>query len=117
MAKILVGSTLEDVGFQSQPTAAGVRGLLDFALSFAPSLADLPVERCWAGLRPGTADGLPYLGPLPGLTNGFIAAGHYRAGLHLSPLTAILMGQLIRGENPQFDLSPFRVDRPVAAGV
>ncbi len=114
--KILVGSTLEDVGFQPQPTASGVRGLLEFALRFAPVLAEVPVERCWAGLRPGTADGLPYLGPLPGLSNGFIAAGHYRAGLHLSPLTAILMGRLIRGEDPQFDLSPFRVSRPLASG-
>ena len=112
--RILVGSTLEDVGFASYPTAAGVAGLLEFGLRLMPQLVGARFETAWAGLRPATADGLPYLGPLPGLTNGFIAAGHYRAGLHLSPITAILMRRLIMGEEPQFDLSPFRVDRPIA---
>jgi glycine oxidase len=54
---------------------------------------------------------LPYLGGIPGLTNAFIAAGHFRAGLQMSPGTARVMSQLIRGEVPEIDLSPFRVDR------
>jgi glycine/D-amino acid oxidase-like deaminating enzyme len=84
---------------------------LRFAISLIPRLGELPVERCWAGLRPGTADGLPYLGPVPGLNNAFVAVGHYRSGLHLSPATAVVMGQLIRGMKPEIDLSPFRVER------
>ena len=62
-------------------------------------------------LRPGTADRLPYLGVIPGVDNGFIAAGHFRSGLQLSPATAIVMAQLIRGQKPEIDLRPFAVAR------
>ncbi len=113
--RILVGSTLEDVGFAPLPTAGGVAGLLQFGLQLIPQLAQATLEQSWAGLRPGTTDGLPYLGRLPGLANGFIAAGHYRAGLHLSPITAILIRRLMLGDDPQFDLSPFRVGRAAAS--
>ncbi|MGB6043960.1 MAG: hypothetical protein WBF93_12445 [Pirellulales bacterium] len=54
---------------------------------------------------------MPYLGAVPGLTNAFVAAGHYRWGLYLSPATAVLLGELIRGLQPQIDLYPFRPDR------
>jgi glycine/D-amino acid oxidase-like deaminating enzyme len=76
-----------------------------------PALRESPIEQTWAGLRPGSFDGFPYLGPLPGLKNSFIAAGHFRSGLFLSTATAIVMSQLLRGEEPQIDLAPFRVGR------
>jgi glycine oxidase len=109
--RLLVGSTEEDAGFAARTTAKGVSGLLNFALELVPALADARLERCWAGLRPGTADGLPYLGRLPGLKNAYVATGHFRSGLQLSPGTAIVMSQLIRGQPPEIDLTPFRVDR------
>ena len=109
--RLLVGSTEEDAGFDKRTTAAAISGLLRFAIELCPALGQTPLERCWAGLRPGTADGLPYLGPLPGIENAFVAAGHFRQGLHLSPGTAVVMSQLIRGQTPQIDLTPFRVDR------
>jgi glycine oxidase len=110
--RILVGSTEEDAGFDKRTTAEAIGNLLQFALQLVPDLRDHTVERTWAGLRPGNGDGLPYLGRIPGLENATIAAGHYRHGLHLSPGTAVVLGQVIRGEEPQVDLSPFRVDRP-----
>lgn len=109
--RILVGSTEEDVGFVKQNTAAAIEGLLAFAQSLYPELSDAPIERCWSGLRPATADGLPYLGRVPSLDNAFIAAGHFRQGLFLSPGTAVVMSQLIRGLPPEIDLSPFRMER------
>jgi len=109
--RVLVGSTEEDAGFDKRPTSTGVAELLQFALALAPGLEDAAIERCWAGLRPGTADRLPYLGPIPGLKNGFIATGHFRSGLHLSTGTAVAIAELIRGETPQIDLQPFAVDR------
>jgi glycine oxidase len=109
--RVLVGSTEEDVGFEKRNTSEGVEGLLRFARSLAPVLADATLERCWSGLRPGTADGLPYMGLLPGLDNAFVAAGHFRGGLTLSPGTAVVMSRVIRGEAPLIDLTPFRVDR------
>jgi glycine oxidase len=109
--RVLVGSTMEYVGFDTRTTAEGIGGLLEMAGALAPGLASAPVERCWAGLRPGTPDGLPYLGRIPGWDNAFIAAGHYRSGLQLAPATAVVMSQLIRGEAASFPLDAFRVDR------
>jgi glycine oxidase len=109
--RILVGSTMEDVGFDSSTTATGVRGLLGFALGLAPSLADCAVERAWAGLRPAAADGLPILGRLPDLQNAWIATGHFRNGLTLSTATAELMANLIVGREPAMNLAPFSPER------
>jgi len=77
----------------------------------APGLKSMQFEQCWAGLRPATIDGLPYLGRLPGLDNAFVAAGHFRSGLQLSPGTAAVMSRLIQGLETAIDLRPFRVER------
>jgi glycine oxidase len=109
--RILAGSTEEDVGFDKRTTSEGVAGLIAFALQLVPALATAEVEHTWAGLRPGTPDGLPYLGRIGGFDNLFIAAGHYRSGLSLSPATAVVMSRLIRGEDLGVDLSPFAIPR------
>jgi glycine oxidase len=109
--RVLIGSTEEDTGFEKRTTGEGVQRLLSFALDLCPALATARFERCWAGLRPGSADGLPYLGRLPNFENAYIAAGHFRSGLQFSVGTAVLMSQLIRGQKPQIDLTPFRPDR------
>lgn len=112
--RVLVGSTEEDAGFDKSTTVAGIGGLLELASKLAPHLATARLERCWAGLRPASADGAPYLGGLPGYDNGFVATGHFRAGLQLSPGTALLMAQLMRGVPTSLDLAPFAPDRHVA---
>jgi glycine oxidase len=111
--RVLVGSTEEDAGFDSRPTAGGVAGLLEFVRWLVPSLADATLERCWAGLRPGSPDGLPFLGLVPGCSNLFVAAGHFRAGIQLSPATGQVMTDLLLGRTPAVPLAPFRPDRPV----
>jgi glycine oxidase len=108
---LLIGSTEEDAGFEKRNTAAAVGGLVEFAVSLAPALASASVERVWSGLRPATRDGLPYLGDVPGIDNLFVAAGHFRCGLHLSTGTAVVMACLLRGEPPPIALAPFRLDR------
>ena len=80
------------------------------ALAWA-ALGAAPIENRWAGLRPGTFDGLPYIGRMPGLANAYAAAGHFRSGLHMSPGTAVVLRQLMLGDDPEIDLSPFRVGR------
>lgn len=109
--RILVGSTEEDVGFDKSNTAAAIADLLHFAVTLVPQLRDAPLERTWAGLRPYSADGLPYLGEVPGLSNAFVAAGHYRWGLTLSTATAVCLAQRLCGEQPLVDLRAFRLDR------
>ncbi len=112
--RVLVGSTEENAGFDVRPTAAAVAGLLAFAAELIPSLGGAAVERCWAGLRPGSPDGLPFLGPAPNFSNLFVAAGHYRAGIQLSPGTGRVMTDLLLGHEPAVPLEAFRLDRPPA---
>jgi glycine oxidase len=109
--RVLVGSTEESAGFQPRTTAGGVMGLIAEAIRLCPGLADAEFERAWSGLRPGSLDHRPYLGPLPGFNNLFVASGHKRAGLQLSPGTAVVLADLVMGRTPSIDLSPFRIDR------
>jgi glycine oxidase len=113
--RVLVGSTEEDAGFDACPTVGGVAGLLEFAVSLVPALANAPLERCWAGLRPGSPDGMPFLGKVPGYDNLYVAAGHFRAGLQLSPATGKALSDLLLDHQPFMPLEPFRLDR--AAGL
>ena len=109
--RVLVGSTEEDVGFDKSNTDEAVARLKRFAFEIAPALRSAEVERTWAGLRPHSADDLPYLGRVPALQNTYVAAGHYRWGLTLSTATAVAMTQLMHGETPLVDLTEFRVNR------
>ena len=110
--RLLAGSTEEDVGFDRTTTAGAIAELLGFAIGLVDDLRGARIERQWAGLRPATADGLPYLGAVPGLENAYVAAGHFRSGLQLSTGTAVAVGQCIRGQRPAVDLSPFGLNRP-----
>ena len=112
--RLLIGSTEEDAGFDKRTTAGAIGGLLEFAISLVPALVEAHVERCWAGLRPGGPDGLPFIGPVPGFDNLFVAAGHYRAGIQLSPATGLVLKELLLGQELTVALEPFRLDRQPA---
>lgn len=107
--KILIGATEEDVGFNKQNTVAGVAGLLEFAQTLVPELAQAKVEQAWSGLRPGSPTGDPFLSRLPRVTNGYVAAGHFRAGLQLSPATGELMAELIVTGKTSLSLDHFQI--------
>ena len=102
--RILIGSTEEWVSFNKGNTSSGVQGLLEFAENLVPTLAAARFEQCWSGLRPHTARGMPYVGRLPEHDNLLVAAGHFRGGLSLSPITAKLIGQLLTDETPDLPL-------------
>ena len=108
---VLVGSTLEEAGFDESTTPAAIESLTTFAGEIIPDLTRDRVVQSWAGLRPGTLDGFPYLGRIPDLQNGYVAAGHYRAGLYLAPITGHVMSCLLRDEPVELDLRPFRPGR------
>ena len=112
--RVLLGATEEEAGFDVLPTADAFRGLLDVAGSLCPVLAGARVEAVWSGLRPGSLDSRPYIGPAPGFRNLVVAAGHRRAGLQLSPATAELVADLVLGRPPRLDLAYFRVGRSPA---
>ncbi len=109
--RVLVGATEEEVGFDKRTTDVAIQELRDLARELVPALREAVVEQTWAGLRPASFDGFPYLGKLPGLDNGYVAAGHFRSGLYLSPATAVVMRQVICGEKPEIDLTPFQTIR------
>lgn len=109
--RILVGSTEEEVGFEKRNTASGVSELLGFAMNLVPRLSEATIERFWSGLRPGSPDGLPFLGRVPDTENLFIAAGHFRSGLQMSPGTSVLMRELILGQELSIPLDGLTCDR------
>ncbi|HEY6348762.1 MAG TPA: FAD-dependent oxidoreductase [Candidatus Angelobacter sp.] len=104
--KILVGATVEDVGFDKSVESEVIQDLHRCAARFVPQLASAATVSSWAGLRPGTPDDLPILGPteIPGT---FIASGHFRNGILLAPITARIMADLIAGKSPELDISAF----------
>jgi glycine oxidase len=95
-AGLLVGATVEEAGFDERPTADGIAGLLDFSRALFPRLARAPLASVWAGLRPGSPDGRPLLGPIGrGSDRLFAACGHYRNGILLAPWTGEVLARWI----------------------
>ncbi|HET6573495.1 MAG TPA: FAD-dependent oxidoreductase [Fimbriiglobus sp.] len=110
--RVLVGSTEEpEAGFEKANTPEAVRGLTEFAWSVVPELREATVEKTWAGLRPGSPDGMPFIGPVPGYSNVFAAVGHFRAGIQLSIGTAEMVRDLITDKLPAVPADAFRLDR------
>lgn len=108
--RILVGSTVEHCGFDKQTTKAARARLEKFAIRLFPPLADCPLIAHWAGLRPGTEHGIPYIDRHPVIENLSINAGHFRNGLAMGPASAQLLFDLITGHPPSIDPTPFRFD-------
>lgn len=104
--RILLGATVEDAGFDKRVDSATVQRLQHSATAVVPALAGMRLLEAWAGLRPGTPDGLPILGAtaLPGY---FAATGHYRDGILLAPITARLMTQLLTRQPLECELAAF----------
>ncbi|MEX2582086.1 MAG: glycine oxidase ThiO [Gemmatimonadota bacterium] len=109
--RLIAGTTVESTGFRTSVTPAGLHRIISIALEMVPGLAHLPVGSHWSGLRPGTPDGLPILGADPIHPELLYATGHYRNGILLGPLTGQLVGALALGNDPGYELDPFRVDR------
>jgi glycine oxidase len=108
--RILIGATVEDIGFDKRVEPDAIQRLHQQAANLVPEIGEMRMHEAWAGLRPGTPDDLPILGAtsVPGY---FVATGHYRNGILLSAVTARIMTAVVRGQDPGFDLSPFSPSR------
>ncbi|ATJ83574.1 glycine oxidase ThiO [Halomonas beimenensis] len=113
--RVLVGSTLEEAGFDKTPTPEARASLHASAVSILPALAECEVEHHWSGLRPGAPDGLPFIGEIPGVAGLFVNAGHYRNGLVLAPAATRLLVDELLGRAPILDPTPFRPAARLAA--
>ena len=106
---LLIGATVEEVGFACHNTAGGVESLLRFTRQALPGLENARLETTWAGLRPGTPDGLPILGKVPGWPV-IAATGHYRNGILLAPWTAREVARLASAQGLE-ETGPFSPSR------
>jgi len=103
---VLIGATTEpEAGFDKRNSAKAVNELMTMAMSAVPAMADSSVIAMWSGLRPGSPDMRPMVGPVPGYTGLIAATGHYRSGLTLAPVTADIVQALITQDQCPFDLS------------
>ncbi len=109
--KILAGSTVEQDDFNKTITMAARDQLAEFALNLLPALKNAPLIHHWAGLRPGTEQGVPYIDKHPEITNLSINAGHFRNGLVMGPASAQLIVDLVLGRPTAVAPEPYQLSR------
>ncbi|MGA1562676.1 MAG: NAD(P)/FAD-dependent oxidoreductase, partial [Gammaproteobacteria bacterium] len=105
--RVLFGSTLEHTGFEKQTTEAARTEMHARAVEMFPELAEAEIERQWAGLRPGSPQGIPYIGAHPELRNLFVNAGQFRNGVVLAPASTRLLADLMLQRTPILDPAPY----------
>ncbi len=105
--RVLFGSTIEHTGFIKETTSKAAEQLRQCAIDLYPQLSRCPIEHHWAGLRPGSPGGVPYIGRHPDYANLFINAGHYRNGVVLAPASAKLVADLVLERVPGIDPAPY----------
>lgn len=110
--RVLFGSTIEHAGFSKGTTAEDKEALYRNAIDLFPVLKRTPIEDHWAGLRPGSPSGIPYIGPYPGISGLYFNAGHYRNGLVTGPASARLIADLALDRIPILDPSPYALNAP-----
>jgi len=112
--ELLIGATVERVGFERAVTPEGLGALIAQAVALVPEIGHRAITRSWYGFRPATPDGLPVLGPWPDLAGLFVATGHYRNGILLAPVTATAMTAcIVDGKTPD-SITPFLPQRFVS---
>jgi glycine oxidase len=107
---VVVGSTVEYVGFDKHTTDEAMANLHRKAIALWPNLARAPIAQQWSGLRPGTRDEIPYIGTHPEVEGLYISTGFYRNGLAMAPAVAEIITDVML-DRPKIDLSDYRIDR------
>lgn len=110
----LIGSCEEEVGFELGTTDPMIESLFDFGVGVIPELNSAQRIKSWSGLRPMTFDGFPMIGRVPGSNGLYVATGHFRSGLHLSPATATILADEITGQPTVLSLDHFRVGKQLS---
>lgn len=105
--EIIIGSTTEEVGFDTGVTPSAIRTLSAGAIRAIPMLERVGVKRVWSGLRPGSPDELPILGAVSGLEGYLNACGHFRTGILNAPLTGLVLSELLANKPLSFPIMPF----------
>lgn len=114
--EIIIGSTTEEVGFDVGVKPAAMKTLSAGAIRAMPFLKSVRLKRVWSGLRPGSPDELPILGPVTGINGYLNACGHFRTGILNAPLTGMLIAEMASGDQPSFPVEPFLLARFASVG-
>jgi glycine/D-amino acid oxidase-like deaminating enzyme len=108
--QMLLGTTVEEVGYDKSTTVGGIQKILSGGVRLIPSILDCSITEVWAGLRPRSDDFLPVLGA-SSVENLFFATGHFRNGILLAPATAEILAELVQAGRPRFPVEAFQIDR------
>jgi glycine oxidase len=108
---VLVGSTLEDAGFNKATTREARDELAHAATGLVPALADCELVRHWAGLRPGSPEGVPFIGEHPKIQGLFVNTGHFRNGVVLAPASTRLLLSLMQKQAGFTDPLPYAIEK------
>jgi glycine oxidase len=114
--RVLVGSTLEHVGFDKRTTETARNDLQAAAYELIPALARHVIEQHWSGLRPGSPGGIPVIGPHPSLENLFVNAGHFRNGVVLGPASARLVADHVLQRDSELAAEPYLPENVIKNG-
>jgi glycine oxidase len=112
--RILAGSTVEYEGFDKSTTLEAKESLETAACALLPALKACPIERHWAGLRPGTNDEVPFIGEVPNVKGLYINAGQFRNGLVLAPASVRLMADMLMATPSFMESTPFAIDKDIS---
>ena len=108
--RVLVGSTMERIGFEKRTTEDAAKSLNATAIDIIPALQEYPVEHHWSGLRPGSPEGIPFIGAVPELENLYVNAGQFRNGLVLAPASTRLLADIMLQREPIIDQTPYALE-------
>lgn len=108
---VLCGSSVQHCGFNTQIDQTTQDNILKHCLAMVPELSQFPIVKRWAGLRPGSPDGVPYIGQMPEQDNLWANFGHYRNGLCMGPASAQLLRQLMLKQSPIVDATVYSTAR------
>jgi glycine oxidase len=109
--KILAGSSVKHVQFNKSVTEATRQNLQEFAYNLLPPLRECPIEKHWAGLRPGSPNGIPTIGQHPDITNLYFNTGHFRNGFVMAPASAHLLADHVLGRPPIVSPAPYLLNK------
>lgn len=108
---VRIGGTMELSGINTKLDKNRINGIRKSVSKYLKETLYGDIEREWTGMRPLTPDGLPVMGKIPNLENGYIASGHGMVGVSMAPATGVIISQLIANGTTDYDISPFRPDR------
>ena len=108
--RYIVGATMIPGTYDEKVSVKGISQLANKAIKLLPAIQDAEWERVWAGIRPQTGDGLPYLGEHPTIAGLYVSSGHYRNGILLSPITGELVANMIHDQKKPKEIEAFSLD-------